>query len=284
MTRTRRHVAAALALVALTGGVLAGCGDDDSDATDTETTAAAGDAASDTTASAATETEKATEATGASEASSEVCTTYAEVTMAFSGEPDPDELMPMLDTLDAEAPDEIADSLEVMTAAARSVIESGGEDFSAFEAPEFGEAQGEVDPFMFENCEFDAKVEVTATEYSFEGMPDEVSAGRVAVLLTNEGAEAHEIGIGRKADDATESLDELLALEEEEMMEKLQPVGGAFAPTTGSQGLAIVDLEEGEYVAVCFIPVGTVMGEEETEGDGPPHHAEGMALEFTVTS
>ncbi len=288
MTRTRRQVVATLMLVGLTAGMLAGCGDDDSEATDTGTdTTAAGDAgASDTTAADGTETTEAAGTDDATGASAEVCTAYGDISMALGGdgEPDPDALNTMLDTLDAEAPEEIADSLQVMIAGARTVIESGGEDFSAFEEPEFGEAQGEVDPYLFENCEFDAKAEVTAREYSFEGMPDEIEAGRVAILLTNEGVEAHEIGIGRKAEGVTESLEELLALDEGELMEKVEPVGGAFAPTTGSQGLAILDLEEGEYVGLCFVPVGTSVEDgEEQEGDGPPHFEEGMSLEFTVT-
>jgi hypothetical protein len=289
MTRTRRQVVATLMLVGLSAGVLAGCGDDDdSDATDTgtETTAAGDDGATDTTAAddGGTETTEETDSPDASGASAEVCTTYADVTAAFSGEPDPDELAPMLDTLDEEAPEEVADSMEVMTSAARTVIDSGGEDFSAFESPEFSEAMGEVDPYLFENCEFDTKLEATGTEYSFDGMPDEVEAGEVAILFTNEGAEAHEIGIGRKADGVTESLDELLALGPEELEEKLEFVGGAFGAPTGDQGMAIVDLEEGEYVALCFVPVGTMMEDGEmTEGDGPPHFEEGMALEFTVT-
>jgi hypothetical protein len=37
-------------------------------------------------------------------------------------------------------------------------------------------------------------------------------------------------------------------------------------------------------VAVCFVPVGSTIGEDGTEheGDGPPHMVQGMRQEFTV--
>jgi len=206
------------------------------------------------------------------------------VTVAFNGPPpDPATLTPLLDTLDSGAPEDIAEAIGVMTDAARSVLDSNGEDFSAFEAPEFSEAQGQVDPYMFENCEFDEKVEVTAADYSFDGIPAELPAGRVAFLLSNEGNEPHEMGLARKKDGVTESWDELLALPEDQVMEKVDQLGGAFAPNQEAKGLAIADLEPGEYVAVCFIPVGTSIDESgEHMGDGPPHFMEGMKAEFTV--
>jgi hypothetical protein len=288
--RTRRQLAAVAILLGCTAGMLTACGDDDSDTTTGAPTTEA-DAGTDATPEADTTTEaepgtdEGTEAGTGDGADAELCSAYADATAAFAGPPpDPETITPLLDTLDAEAPEEIADPLGVMTDAARTAVDSGGEDFSAFEAPEFSEAQSEVDPYMFENCEYDTKVEVTATEYAFEGIPDEIDAGRVAVLLTNEGNEAHEIGLARKKDDVTESFDELLEMDQEEAETKIDFAGGAFAASSGDQGLAIADLEPGEYVAACFIPVGTTMeGDDMQEGDGPPHFTEGMKAEFTVS-
>ena len=303
--------------VATLAGVLtlAACGGDDDDAASdtvpteataeesaTETTTPQTTAAPTTAAPATTEaptttaapatTEATAEETTAEESTAEAsgdepaaCAPYIEVTLAFSGEPDPTSLTGWLDELDADPPSDITEALGVMTSAARSVLDSGGEDFSAFEAPEFAEAQAEVDPWMFENCEFDQKEEVTAADYSFEGLEDTYEAGRLALLLTNEGNEAHEVAILRKAEGTTETWEELLALPEEEAMTKAESVGGAFAPTTGSQGLAVLDLVPGEYIALCFVPTGTVMGEdgEFVEGSGPPHFMQGMQTEFTVS-
>lgn len=261
----RRPLAATLLLAALLAGALGACGDDDDDAASTTTAASGGPASSESAGD------------GASE---EVCTAYGDVTAAFSGEPDPDEVAADLDVLEQGAPADVADPLQVMTEAARTVLASGGEDFSAFEDPSFSEAQGEVDPYFFGACEYDTKAEVRAVDYGYEGMPSEVEAGQLAILLTNEGNEAHEMGLLRKADGVTESFDEILALPEEEAMEKVEEVGGSFVPSRGAQSLALVDATPGEYAAVCFIPVGTTG--PDVEGDGPPHFMEGMKTEFTV--
>ena len=70
----------------------------------------------------------------------------------MSGAPDPEALSANIELVDANAPAEIAESAQVMTDAVRQVLASQGEDFSAMESPEFAAAQGEVDPFVFENC------------------------------------------------------------------------------------------------------------------------------------
>ena len=46
----------------------------------------------------------------------------------------------------------------------------------------------------------------------------------------------------------------------------------------------VADLAPGEYIALCFIPVGTSMSHdgEFVEGTGAPHFTEGMQHEFTV--
>ena len=51
-------------------------------------------------------------------------------------------------------------------------------------------------------------------------------------------------------------------------------------PLYDQEGMLVADLAPGEYVAVCFIPVGTM---PDHEGTGPPHFVEGMKQEFTVT-
>ena len=184
--------------------------------------------------------------------------------------------MPLLDEVDENAPEDLADPVAVMTGAARTVVETG--DFAAFESPEFAAAQGTVDPWMFEHCEFDQKAEVTASEYKFEGVPSELDAGTAAILLTNDGAEAHEMAIMRKADGVTQSWEEILALPQEEAEALVVQVGGTFAPARATKGLAVVDLVPGDYVVTCFVPTGTSMSAdgEVTEGTGVPHFMRGM--------
>jgi hypothetical protein len=239
-----------IAISVCAGLVLAACGDDDDD--------------------------------GAAAAAA--CDPYVAITNSFNGEPDPATLTPLLDELDANAPEEIAGSVAVMTGAARTALETG--DFASFETAEFGDAQSEVDPWMFENCDFDQTAEVTASEYEFEGVPEELEVGSAAFLLTNEGEEAHELAIMRKADGVTQSWDEILALPQEEGEALVVQVGGAFAPGEGTQGVAFVDLVPGDYVVTCFVPTGTSMTAdgEVTEGTGVPHFMGGMIDEFTVSA
>lgn len=280
--RTRR--AGFLTISVCAAIVLGACGGDDDDAADSTDAAAAAE----TTAAESQPTNADTEgeATGARGTGTAVCAPYLEVTAQFNAEPDPAVLTAALDDVDANTPDDLTDALGTMTSSAREVLESGGQDFSPFETPEFMEAQTEVDGWVFENCEFDATYEVTATEYAFEGMPAEVESGLIAVKLTNEGQEAHEIGVGRKAEGVTETWQELLELPEEEADSSVVFVGGGFAPSTGSIGYAFLDTSEGgEYAALCFVPTGTVVTAEGevTEGTGPPHFAHGMIHEFTVS-
>ena len=212
------------------------------------------------------------------------CDPWIAINAEFNEEPNPDTLVPLLDEFDETAPEEITDSVAVMTGAARTVVDTG--DFAAFESPEFTEAQGEVDPWMFENCDFDETAEVTAADYKFEGVPDEFDAGTAAILLTNDGEEPHEMAIMRKADDVTQSWEEILALPQEEGEALVVQVGGTFAPRKGTKGVAVVELVPGDYVVTCFVPTGTSISAdgEFTEGTGVPHFMGGMLQEFTVSA
>lgn len=272
--RGRRRVVRIAAAVAATA-LVAGCGDDAPGEASRALAASSDAAAGPATTDADPHGEGATTAG---------CDAYTEVTLAFNGEPDPAALTQLLDELEAEAPDAVAAELTTMIVAARSVLASGGEDFGPFETVAFQDAMSTVDPFMFEHCEYEHELEVVAHEYEFEGLPDSLAAGRTAILLSNHGSEAHEIAVMRKAEGTTETWDELLALPQDEAMAKVVAVGGGFAGRSGDQSLVIVDLEPGEYVALCFVPVGTsfVADGQVTEGDGPPHFTQGMRHEFTV--
>jgi hypothetical protein len=72
-----------------------------------------------------------------------------------------------------------------------------------------------------------------------------------------------------------ETVDELLALPEDEVFSKVAMAGVVFADAPGAEATSMLDLEAGEYIALCFIPIG---GAEE----GPPHFTGGMVAEFTV--
>lgn len=117
-------------------------------------------------------------------------------------------------------------------------------------------------------------IEVVGSDYAFEGLPDELAAGTYKVAFSNEGAEEHEIFIF--ANPKGLSLEEIMALGPEEGMKQVVPAMQmpAFAsPGQAAPEAVEISLEEGEYVAVCFIPA---------KGDQQPHFAHGMQHEFTV--
>jgi hypothetical protein len=162
----------------------------------------------------------------------------------------------------------------------------------------------------------DPQVTVTAYEYAFGDLPSSVPAG-TSLALTNTGAEVHELIVARKNDGVAESWDVLLALPEEEAMQKVTTIGPLFAapgeaaaigigPAGPEPMTALTVEQEGEYIALCFIPQGMTElpdfgaeAEAPPEGptssgapastepaapQGPPHFVLGMRQEFTVTA
>jgi hypothetical protein len=139
---------------------------------------------------------------------------------------------------------------------------------------------------------------VTAHDYYFEGLPTSVPVG-TQLGFTNQGAEFHELALARKNDGVTETWDELLALPEEEALAKVTVFAPLFA-AAGAAAEGTVTLEqEGQYLALCFIPQGSAGTIELPDpnatpdpsapppaglGSGPPHFLLGMRQEFTVTA
>ena len=149
-------------------------------------------------------------------------------------------------------------------------------------------------------------VEVTGVEYAFQGLPTSLPAGS-ELTFTNAGAEVHELVLLRIADDTTETLEELLAME----AEGLDPIGEGLvefiggaplfaAPGAVAEGTLPLE-QEGRYAALCFIPQGVTdmsalefLGPDADPADAPPevqelagnppHLALGMIQEFTVTA
>lgn len=200
------------------------------------------------------------------------CDAYAGVGTSFFGD---EGAMPgALAELEAAVPASLQDDAAAYAAGLEASFEG---DQSALSDPGFVAGTEALGDAVYEDCETVEQVEITGVDFGFEDTPSELSAGRTALRFTNgsEAGEAHELVLMRKADGTTESLEELLALPEEEGMAKLAPAGVVFVDEPGATATTLLDLEAGEYVAICFIPTG---GE-----DGPPHFMEGMTAEFTVS-
>ena len=198
-----------------------------------------------------------------------------------------EEVLPLVDELEAQAPEELSSELGSVLGTVREALESG--DPAGTQTPEFQQAEGRVEQFLFENCELDESAEIAAVEYEFQGVPETVSAGRVGLRLDNQGQEVHEAVIFRIKEGEERSLQELVELPEDEGAEAVEFKAFTVAGP-GEASATIMDLEPGRYGVLCFIPVGTTSLEQleglgEGEGDtesGPPHFTQGMASEFTV--
>ena len=245
-------------------GVLGACGgDDDDDASSTTSSSAAAAEPADLTVTCETNI-KVSAAVGSmfeSESPEDVQAAYTDSGLAA-----------LLDTFETNPPDEIADTITEGVGILRTAGETG--DMSGLQ--NFDPTP--VDEYMYENCDY-PQVDVTAKEYEFDGIPDNVDAGGVSIKFTNGGEENHEFALVRINDGVTETIDELLALPEEQALTKVTNVTGTGAEP-GGVAYTATTLEPGNYVALCFVTQGS---KGETEGTGPPHAMLGMKKEFTVS-
>lgn len=134
---------------------------------------------------------------------------------------------------------------------------------------------------------------VTAREYVFEGIPDNLEAGQFTFTLDNEGGEVHELHLFKLAGDV-ESVEALQGQSQDEAMGKLTTVDMAKADPR-EQDSVDVDLQPGRYAAVCLILAGTRPGDGHTEHDmeqmedmvfdpnADTHFSRGMFADFTVS-
>ena len=251
---------AATAVVAALAVLTTACGDDADEADSTTTEAPA-------------------EADNAS--TTAFCDAELEVEKAFASEGELDPTA-ALQTIEENIPEGSEDAVTAMLDEAKKALESPegpGEEFNA--------AYVDYLEVVREHCGF-GEIEATLKDYEFVGIPDEVDAGGTIITVENEGTEAHEMVVLRINDDTTESVDEILALPQEEALKKVTMAGVAFA-MPGETGGTVSDLEPGKYVAACFVPVGTTpeamaaMESGGAEPQGEPHFLHGMVQEFTVS-
>lgn len=200
----------------------------------------------------------------------------AVIAYLFTGQGDPDGVNAALDAaIDAADPD-IEQTIVDLKAASEQQL---ADPESTNASDETLALYADTITWAGENCDVET-LDVTAVDYVFEGIPDELSAGYTVVTFSNEGQEQHEMFALRFNDDTTESLEEIAELPEEEVFSKITPVNATWALPGTSDTVSWNLAEPGRYAVVCFISVGSV---GETEGDGPPHFAEGMVREFTVS-
>jgi hypothetical protein len=221
------------------------------------------------------------------------CRTIADASILFNDVPDEDaskkeqarfqkKVEELLTQGELNAPPELAAQVTSTAEAIRGFFEAG-EDPS--EDPAFMQAAAEIDEYVFANCGYQT-VDLSGLEYEFQGIPNTLEPGITIFRLANDGAEVHELAIGKiKGDDSAREIGESSP---EDAEEKVRFASHAIA-LQGQTGFAYVDLKAGRYAALCFIPVGTTdpsaleEEEEEEEHEGAASHAEeGMFKGFKV--
>ena len=119
----------------------------------------------------------------------------------------------------------------------------------------------------------DDVVTYIAKDYAFEG-PDTLPTGWNTIRLKNEGQELHHLVMVKLEDGKTiDDMKAAIAAGEMEFPEWAVPYGGPNASIGPFEATATIDLDEGNYVAVCSIP----------DANGVPHMAEGMIKAITVS-
>jgi hypothetical protein len=117
--------------------------------------------------------------------------------------------------------------------------------------------------------------DLTAIDFGYErDGTAPISAGRVAIRLTNTGAQEHQAAIvsfkeGKTASDLLNMGEDLSQLDD-----IVNTHGGPNGAAPGATVTAMVDLAPGEYNIMCFIP---------DPADGQPHVAKGQVLPLVVT-
>lgn len=114
-------------------------------------------------------------------------------------------------------------------------------------------------------------IEAHDFSYTTSGM---ITAGWVRVKLSNAGAEPHHVQFLRLNDGVTvEQFQEALSQGEGPALALVQLTGGIGTIAPGGEAQAILNLPQGEYVILCFVP---------SPSDQTPHFVKGMLQTLSV--
>lgn len=188
------------------------------------------------------------------------------------------EAVPVTERIVAAAPAELEDEYAVISTAFSAVVDTG--DPGPFFTPEVDAADDAIHAHNLANCGWTV-AEIAAEDFKFAGtFPSE--AGQVSFDMANTGVEAHVMVVARKLDEVQGSaLDAFTALESEEAFSTSFEEAAAVFAEPGGSAYGLLDLEPGEYVVFCPVPMGTAG--EDSVGDGPPHFTQGMVTSFEVS-
>ena len=139
------------------------------------------------------------------------------------------------------------------------------------EEPSSGETDGEA-------------IEVSAIDFAFEGLPEEIPGGNVTVHLANEGKAPHEIAFINIGDEANAEgfFDDFGPVIQggAPWPDYVSNVAGANEAEPGDDFTATYQLAPGTYMVFCAL---TGTPEDPESEEAPPHFTQGMQQLVTVT-
>jgi hypothetical protein len=174
------------------------------------------------------------------------------------------------------APKEVAGEFDAVATATIQALSTLN--FAATQTADFAKADDSVDAQLLAECKFQ-DLQVTASNYEYLGLSENLARGATALTLTNKGDEVHEISIARINDDVNLSAKEILSLPMKESLAAITLMSYAQVPPGGSE-TTFLNLASGRYYAVCFTPRGTMA--QHAPGSGTPHLMLGMLKEFSI--
>jgi uncharacterized cupredoxin-like copper-binding protein len=190
-------------------------------------------------------------------------------------------LQPHVDQFVANAPADIKDTATQIKATVDSAATSG--DITHLDPSDetFGPLYTKMETWVHDTCSYQ-NLDVSAVDYEFQGMPGTVKAGPTSILFANHAKdEFHELNVMRVNEDASMSVDEIMAAihkdanaAEQQIDDQVTFVANTGAPP-GQTAATTTSLTKGEYLIACFVPVGGKDG-------APPHAQMGMMQRFTV--
>ena len=142
-------------------------------------------------------------------------------------------------------------------------------------------------------------INVDGQDYAFRGVPELVATGAELTFTNSSAAEFHEMVVLRVVDGETLTVEELLALPEEEA-ESVTEFQGVLVAMPGEDAInpeggepSVTLTEPGSYILICAIPQGAdpeavaaamqaAGGEQPALEGGAPHFTIGMATGFSV--
>ena len=114
---------------------------------------------------------------------------------------------------------------------------------------------------------------IVASEFAFSG-PDTLAPGVTAVTFRNDGAQLHHMILAHLADGKTAAdVQAFMASGDPGIPEWMSFHGAAGGVEPGNSSTAIIDLQAGTYLMLCFVA---------DPADGVPHIEKGMMRELVV--